>query len=517
MIQLWKKYRGYLFFGALVLCFVVTRIWRISTIPSGVHADEAGMAYDAWSLAFYGVDRWLKSWPVYLTNMGTGQSSLYAFICAGLFRLFDYSVLMMRLPAVIFSFLTFLFGMRIAQRQYPTSLALPLAVGGLITVCPYFILASRLAMDCNLMLGMSSVFLYCLMCAVSEDKISRYVFAGIAGGITLYSYALSYVVLPIFLIGAFFYVVWVKKFNLKGWIAMAIPLGLLALPLILVQCVNAFDWPEMKLGIFTITKLEGYRITELRPFSWGKFATALHSVFLGDDLDYNTVPGYLNLYGITILFFAIGLLGYIKQCVKSIRQRQWNMSVLVLLWFLIMLFLGGHVLSNVNRLNAIFLAYVLIAVEGIRILCAFCKNVVWQRALAGGIVVAYLLLFLNFGNYYYRGSYTRDHYPLSYFDITVSGAVQFLEEHPEFRNQATYVAGSEIFMALSILESPYELRLYEEDGNLLDYWYCGGLGAPEEGCNYIVWNIYSEYMDELRGLGYQEVKYPDYSLFYWAQ
>lgn len=95
--------------------------------------------------------------------------------------------------------------------------------------------------------------------------------------------------------------------------------------------------------------------------------------------------------------------------------------------------------------------------------------------------------------------------------------VQFLEEHPELQNRKTYVAGGEIFLALSMLRSPYELNLYEQDGNFFEYWYCGGLGEPEEYCNYIVWDKYGEYMEELRRLGYGEVPYSNYSLFYFRR
>lgn len=61
--------------------FIVTRLWQLTSLPLGIHIDEAGMSYDAWCLAQWGVDRHLKSWPVYMMNFSMGQSSLYAFVC----------------------------------------------------------------------------------------------------------------------------------------------------------------------------------------------------------------------------------------------------------------------------------------------------------------------------------------------------------------------------------------------------------------------------------------------------
>lgn len=49
-----SKYMPYVLLAGLALLFVITRFWRITTLPSGVHIDEAGMAYDAWCLSQYG-------------------------------------------------------------------------------------------------------------------------------------------------------------------------------------------------------------------------------------------------------------------------------------------------------------------------------------------------------------------------------------------------------------------------------------------------------------------------------
>ena len=231
----------WLCYGMLFLGFLATRLWRITTIPHGLHIDEAAIAYDAWSLANYGVDRHLISWPVYLINFGGGQNVLYCYLCAGLFKLFGFSVWLLRLPAVIFSFLTFVFGMLLVKKIFPDKPVLTFITGGLIVICPYFIMASRFGLESNLMLGASTVFLYCFTCAMESEKYRWYVLAGVVGGITLYTYAISYLALPVFLLLALIYVIWVRRFSFLRWASMAIPMGFLAFPLILEQYVNSFD------------------------------------------------------------------------------------------------------------------------------------------------------------------------------------------------------------------------------------------------------------------------------------
>ena len=68
--------------AGIALLFAVTRLWMLADIPRGLHVDEAGMAYDAYCLANFGTDRYLKHFPVYLINYGDGQSAMYAYLAA---------------------------------------------------------------------------------------------------------------------------------------------------------------------------------------------------------------------------------------------------------------------------------------------------------------------------------------------------------------------------------------------------------------------------------------------------
>ena len=52
----------------LLLLFIPIHLFALGELPSGLDVDEAGMAYDAWCMANYGVERYLKPFPVYLTN-----------------------------------------------------------------------------------------------------------------------------------------------------------------------------------------------------------------------------------------------------------------------------------------------------------------------------------------------------------------------------------------------------------------------------------------------------------------
>lgn len=176
----------------------------------------------------------------------------------------------------------------------------------LILICPYFILAGRFGLDCNLMLGMSTVFLYFFLRASENGKYKNYVVAGIMGGLILYTYTLTYIILPLFLMMSLLYCVRVRKMEWKKWLVMAVSMGFLAAPLIAVQIVNMFDLSEMTWGIFTITKMADYRASEISRFQPIYLIQAWNSIFEGDSLVYNSIPGIPNLYGKTSILFVLG-------------------------------------------------------------------------------------------------------------------------------------------------------------------------------------------------------------------
>ena len=88
-----------IFLSILIIALAV-RGYNLSELPRGIHVDEAGMAYDAFSLANFRVDRYLKHLPVYLINFGGGQSALYAYLAAICVKFLGITTTAIRLPAL---------------------------------------------------------------------------------------------------------------------------------------------------------------------------------------------------------------------------------------------------------------------------------------------------------------------------------------------------------------------------------------------------------------------------------
>ena len=258
-----KQHRASLALAVITILFAVTRLWQFGVNPAGMHVDEAGMAYDAYNLARFGTDRYQNPFPVYLINFDAGQSALYAYLAALFIKIFGFSMTAVRLPALLSGVLVYVFGYLIVKEMWNRRTAVLTAL--FITICPYFIMASRWGLDCNLLLGFFTMSVYWLMLAVKKEKTSLFIAAGISLGLTLYTYALTFLILPLFLLFTLIYLFSIRRLKVKNLFALGVPVFFLALPLMLMLAVNNGLLPEIKTGFFTIPKLLYYRGAEFSP------------------------------------------------------------------------------------------------------------------------------------------------------------------------------------------------------------------------------------------------------------
>lgn len=386
----------------LLLGFVVflfSRVLLLNIVPAGIHMDELGMAYDAKCLAEYGTDRHGLRYPVYLQAYGGGQSAMYAYLAAVCIKLFGYSVQTIRYPAVFCGVICF-FAAYFLVKELTGSKKWALLGPVFVMITPYFMTSERWALDCNLFLSLVTAAFYFYIKAIKSEKTKYYVIAGIALGITLYTYVISYLVLPLFLIASTLYLIYIKRFDLKKTIALVIPLGLLALPLLLMQLINMGICPEFSTWISDFRALPWYRAGE---FSFGNFIKNLgytKVLFVGGEwLTYNSFYEYGPLYLFSLPLVLYGFIICLRDMYQSFKKREYSCSVLIIFflffsWFIFMLIAD----LNMYKANEIFLPFILLMIIAI-------KHISEQKNLSVTIPVILLcfaLGFLSFANFYFR-------------------------------------------------------------------------------------------------------------------
>lgn len=385
-------------FLVILVIAILVRIVLLDKYPNGIHEDEAGMLYDAYCMAEYGTDRYLNENPVYLINFGGGQSVLYAAIASILIRIFGLSVFVVRLPAVIFSVITIILAYLLAKKYIGNKFAVVLAF--LIIICPWHIMQSRWGLDCNLLPAfiMISVFTF-----INSKKTWHFVVSGIFWGLTLYTYALSYIMLPVFFIGLCIYLLYVKKIDIKQILITIIPIFILAIPLILLQVVNYFDLNGLKIGFITIPKLYTYRIGEigfeniLYNLNITNGNNVFQLLFSADHNPGNSFKEFGTIYYALIPFTILGFGLTIKETVASIKKKEFNLKTVFLIQF-ILIFLCVLVFADLQlyKLNPLFIMMLVFAAEAIMWL--YNK----RKFIGYSIIIALTIIFIIFEVYYFK-------------------------------------------------------------------------------------------------------------------
>ncbi len=505
---------------ALILAAIVTHLFKLAALPAGLNVDEAGMAYDAWSLANYGVDRYLNSYPVYLINYGGGQSALYAYLAAICIKLFGFSTVSIRIPAFIFGIITVICGTliisksKICEKSYA---ALPV-MAALYLVMPYFVMSSRFGLDCNLMLGTSTLAIYMILKAARSGQIHHYILAGICSGLILYTYAISYIIVPVFLLFVFVIMLIIRRIDFGQALAFIIPLAIMGIPLVLVQYVNMNGLPAMHIGSITITALTFYRATEFHVPTFDSLLEALKATFMYDWLDYNTNETYGTIYYISIPFAAIGLIVTIRNAISSFKSRskrkekELSPDVLILIWFAIMVVIGsmlGGDGPNANRLNGIFYAILYLVTVGIVAVIGFFKNEI-QVFAAVALVVIYGVFAVSFYKYYYVDNADHQYY---LFQKQLDSAIDYVSNDPDLCGQWIYIVHNNqpyvppyIYYMLATKIDPYTYNLPETGtSNYANYIF----DAPEEinpDGVYIIYEGNDDYIELLNDAGLTNVQ-----------
>ncbi len=505
-----EKNKKWLLFIIWAIAFIC-RIVGIAEYQPGIHADEASIGYDAYCIANYGVDRHLNSFPVLFPGFGGGgHSALYTYCCALLVKIAGSNIYTLRLPAIIFSMITIIAGTLIVREIFH-NLYMELGYALLASFTPYFFLASRFGLDCNLMLGTSSLFLLFFIKAASSGKRRFFILAGVAGGLVLYTYSLAYLVVPFFLCIALWYVVINKRITIGKAIMFVIPLFIMAVPLLVVQYVNITGHPSICIGPFTFPALNGYRGSELSSPQLASFAKTLFVTFFYDEIPYNSNSKWLNLYIISVPFLIIGLFTGWTNLKKEVKEKKYNAFSFTIFWIIAEWVVGSMIQSgsgtNVNRMNGIFMSYVIVVLYGIRWTVHHVKQE-WRKVVVALIIVAYSLSLVGF-----TLDTCQDHEMKIYFDCNYEDGIRMLEEDPKLRDldRVMIVRDSNpIFYRYAAKLNPFE----ETD----EYNITGVTYLPDDRTDspkvYVVDHEIADELEAFRTGEYTEKEFNGYSIFY---
>ena len=261
---------------------------------------------------------------------------MYAYLVALLIKMFGNTLILMRIPSVIFRIISFISAYFLVKNEKDKLKRIIFLF--LLTIVPYFIMQSRWGLDCNLLVSFMTISISLFINSIIKNNNKLLFLSGIFFGLSLYTYALSYIILPIFLIMILAYLLYIRKINIKQIIIFVIPLILLSIPLILMILVNNSIIKEIK-WIITIPKLPSYRGSEislLNIFLNFRIFFAILSfdkIFGGENLLYNSIPYFGTLYYISIPFIIVGISLCIEKTISDINNVLSKYKIIISLHF----------------------------------------------------------------------------------------------------------------------------------------------------------------------------------------
>ena len=402
--------------GAVLALILLTgclvRLAALDKSPLGLHQDEAYSAYNAWSVMHYGIDSYGYTRPVYYTVWGSGMSVLYSWLEMPFLALLGNTVWAIRLPQAILGCLSLPAVYGLGKEMGGRHLGLLFA--GFLAINPWHIQQSRFGLDANLAVPAFLFFMY-FLCRYLNGKRRSAWGAAFFAGLTLYSYALTWILVPaVVLLCLIFFR---KRFS-YDWrlLGAALLLAGMSVPLLLFLAVN-FEWmPEIRTGLFSVPRLPALRTGEMefslsalkRRFFWMvAMLWAQH-----DDMWWISNETVGSYYYISTPFILAGFLYHVKVLTDWMRKkRALPLHFLIAIWFAAAFALGCCIdLAKYHKVNCVHIPIVLYGVLGVVCVLKLLHRRKGKRAAEAGMWAAAGVYLAAFGCYLYSQAAFGLHY-----------------------------------------------------------------------------------------------------------
>ena len=521
-----KKYRSQILYGIAILLIALMHTILLDKIPRGFDTDEVGAAVDAYCLGHFGVDRWLKSWPVYFINYRDGQNALYTYLLVPMLLIFGKSAFAVRSVIAVSAIVMAIAGAKTAELIYDDKKTGP-AFLFLYAVMPVFTITLRFGLESHLMMSIASLVIYSLIRAVKKETVRSYILFGFFAGLILYTYAIAYTVVPIFLLLSLIYLIIKKKMGIKRFLGATVPFAVLASPLLLEQIINRYDLPEMKLGPFTITRLYTYRIGEIMTDDFfKKIIAGIKSTFFFDDLTYNSIPKFGNFYYISVPFLVIGIAYCFVKLIKSMKKdEQVSLYAFPLFFWIAYTLFSGFMANktgytNITRMNGVLASLILFVFIGIKAALGLLKKEKIQKAGVCALSLCYCVFFVFFARFYFTkfDSYAYP-YKWLFFENYDKEIFEFLEDPANgYTDNQVFLPWVYTYYLWAVNPDPEEVRLKDclpEDREIFQigrYRMDGGIDLSSE---YVVYKYgyTEESIAYMRSLHFNEYETEHFILF----
>lgn len=508
--------------GISLTIALLLRVLYLADIPNILHIDEAGLGYNAWCLVHYGVDRYLNEMPIYPQNyVYSGQSPLYTYLVSLLILTIgrgNLSIFIVRLPSLLFSILIVVFSTKTIRLIFNNK-NLALACSFLVSVLPYPVMNGRIGVDCHLMFGCCVIALYSLVKYASTEKTVDLCICGAAFGLVMYSYALSYILVPLYLSLVALYLLFVRRINISRIFLWAVCVCLSSLPVLLFIMSLLLKLEPFKFLCFNIYPVASGRAAEVTTEDfWQKVWHSVRITLTHGGLIVDSVPKFGTMYSISVPFIILGFVMSLYHFGKSLRTRRFHHSALFVLFYAASLITMGLIDAiEIYRANFFFTAYIYFLLLGIYTVYGFMRT--YRRTFVTVLTGGYLLWALSFIRFYFH-VYEIVIYPHSMYFIPAVEALAFSES--ELSAETIYIdsMGVPEFQLFFSPISPYQwIETQCDDGYGRYNFVVNSETAISVENAYLTRKENAEFIEMINHfeIPHETIEYENYYLFYFSE
>lgn len=359
--------------GVILIVGCLVRVVGITKYPVGFNQDEASVAYEAYAVTNYGIDRNGNSLPLHYVAWGSGQNAMYGWMITPFVKILGPTTLAARLPIALVGCITLIVAYFLFKKILGDKKALVLLF--IFAITPWHIMKSRWALDCNVFPDLIFWAIAALYYGVTSVKRIYFIISSIIIGLSSYAYGTSYVFIPVLYVAMYGYLVWKKKVSWKEAILYVSLAAVIALPMMIFVVINYFGLNTIHLGPITIPKLDYNRFATITSMNGNFFSNCYHNLIgaLGvtlkqsDEVVLNAVEYFGLFYGFSLPFIIAGI-------VYSIRDKE-VFCKLINAFMIAALAVAAFVEPNINRINALWIPMIFYLGYGILRLCRTRRNI----------------------------------------------------------------------------------------------------------------------------------------------
>lgn len=305
----------------ILITGIVFRLSFLTSNPPGEFRDEIEKAYHAWSIRHYdGITLEEESYPFYITVEGATTSAVCHYAMA-LFQPKDHpSVLSGRYVMAITGILTILSLWLMLFTQYKSVHTLWAAIA--CCYAPWNVLFSRWIAQGLFMVCFFSFFLLFIHLFERDRKNYWLFLAGIAAGLSMYSYAIAKLFIPLALLGLL--ICYYKKYTFKNWLILSTGFLILFIP------VTDFHLNQMAAASERFNRISVFSTAHPVLQFLKNYMSHFNPIRLfitGDSNIRHSYPGMGMFSGISVPFFVLGL----WTCIRKRKQPFYRYILFLLL------------------------------------------------------------------------------------------------------------------------------------------------------------------------------------------